>query len=505
MVTATDNRKIASNTLVLYFRMLFKLLVTLYITRVITNVLGVSDYGIYGVVGGVVTVMMFLNNAMTTSTLRFITFALGTKDTDYLGRVYSAGIIIHIVLAIFVLIVGETLGLWYVMHQLNYPPERADAVFGVYQCSLISAMLMILNVPFNSTIIAHEKMTAFAVITILDITLQLLVVLLLPHIGTDHLLAYAFMLLIVQVIVRIIYVLYCRYKFRDVHFSIHVGKKVFVKMLKFAGWSTFGNMALVCNTQGLNLVLNAFGGVVVNAAREIAFQVQAAVVSFIASFQTAVNPQITKNYAQKDLQATNDLILRSSRLSFILLYLMALPIMTETEMILQLWLKVVPSYAPIFTRLLLCVAMVDSIANPMMIGASATGNIKEYHLKVGGILLCALPIAVLVLKLGFPIVSVFIVLILVVITAQIVRMHICRKLYHFSFQRFFNEVIKKLVVVVLISTILPVLLHFIVPEGFWYSFFVCAVAVLSVGVTSYFLGLTQTEQMFVKSKIPFLK
>ncbi|MBO7103450.1 MAG: hypothetical protein J6W02_07180 [Bacteroidaceae bacterium] len=157
-------------------------MVTLYITRVITNVLGVSDYGIYGVVGGVVTVMMFLNNAMTTSTLRFITFALGTKDKDYLGRVYSAGIIIHIVLAIFILIVGETLGLWYVMHQLNYPPERADAVFGVYQCSLISAMLMILNVPFNSTIIAHEKMTAFAVITILDITLQLLVVLLLPHI-----------------------------------------------------------------------------------------------------------------------------------------------------------------------------------------------------------------------------------------------------------------------------------------------------------------------------------
>ncbi|MBQ2586452.1 MAG: lipopolysaccharide biosynthesis protein, partial [Bacteroidaceae bacterium] len=190
---------------------------------------------------------------------------------------------------------------------------------------------------------------------------------------------------------------------------------------------------------------------------------------------------------------------------FILLYLMALPIMTETEMILQLWLKVVPSYAPIFTRLLLCVAMVDSIANPMMIGASATGNIKEYHLKVGGILLCALPIAILVLKLGFPIVSVFIVLILVVITAQIVRMYICRKLYHFSFQRFYNEVIKKLVVVVLISTILPVLLHFIVPEGFWYSFFVCVVAVLSVGVTSYFLGLTQTEQMFVKSKIPFLK
>ena len=505
MVTATDNRKIASNTLVLYFRMLFKLLVTLYITRVITNVLGVSDYGIYGVVGGVVTVMMFLNNAMTTSTLRFITFALGTKDTDYLGRVYSAGIIIHIVLAIFILIVGETLGLWYVMHQLNYPPERADAVFGVYQCSLISAMLMILNVPFNSTIIAHEKMTAFAVITILDITLQLLVVLLLPHIETDHLLTYAFMLLIVQVIVRIIYVLYCRYKFRDVHFSIHVGKKVFVKMLKFAGWSTFGNMALVCNTQGLNLVLNAFGGVVVNAAREIAFQVQAAVVSFIASFQTAVNPQITKNYAQKDLQATNDLILRSSRLSFILLYLMALPIMTETEMILQLWLKVVPSYAPIFTRLLLCVAMVDSIANPMMIGASATGNIKEYHLKVGGILLCALPIAIFVLKLGFPIVSVFIVLILVVITAQIVRMYICRKLYHFSFQRFFNEVIKKLAVVVIVSTILPVLLHFIVPEGLGYSFFVCVVAVLSVGVTSYFLGLTQTEQMFVKSKIPFLK
>ena len=368
MQAAINNRRVAKNTLVLYFRMLFQMAVYLYTSRVVIRELGLVDYGIYDVVGATIGILVFLNNSMLNCTQRFITFAIGKGDSGYLKNVYSVSLVIHFLLALLILLLGETVGLWYVENRMVIPADRFDAALWVYHCSLISAVFVVISVPYNAAIVAYEKMSAFAGITILDTCLKLAVVLSLAFVGGDKLKAYALMLLGVAFFVRLIYSLYCRYNFKELSFVWVKAGALYKEMLGFAGWSTFGNFAYVCNIQGMNLLLNAFGGALLNAARGAAFQVQVAVTSFTASFQTAINPQITKSYAVNDLVAMNKLVLRSSRFSFFLLLFIALPLMLEMPTVLELWLVNVPPYTVMFTRLLLCVTLVDAVANPMMIG-----------------------------------------------------------------------------------------------------------------------------------------
>lgn len=352
--------------------------------------LGFEDYGIYDVVGAAIGILVFLNNSMLNCTQRFITFAIGKNNVDYLNSVYSVSLIIHTLLALLIFIVGETVGLWYVNNFMVIPACRVDAAIMVYHCSLLSAVVMVMSVPYNSAIVAYEKMTAFASITILDVLLKLGIVLALPLFPGDKLKNYALLMLAEAVVIRLVYGLYCNFNFKNLSFVWVKAGKLYKEMLSFAGWSTFGNFALACNVQGMNLLLNAFGGAVLNAARGAAFQVQMGVTAFTASFQTAINPQITKSCACGDLKSMNKLVLRSSRFSFFLLLIIALPLALEMPAVLNFWLSDVPPYAVAFTRLLLCVTLVDAVANSMMIGVSATGRIKYYHIVIGCTLLCAL-------------------------------------------------------------------------------------------------------------------
>ena len=356
--------------------MLFQMAVFLYTSRVLIQVLGVENYGLYDVVGGIVVVLMFLNNSMTTCTQRFITVALGRGQSAYLNEVYSVATALHCLLSVLVVVVGGILGSLYIQNFLVFPAEKVVDVYAVFGCSLLSGMLMIMSVPSNATIIAHEDMGAFAGITILDVTLKLSAALSL-YLLPEHnlLLSYALLMLCVAAIVRSVYWFYCHRHYRTIRFRWVKGSALYREMLSFMGWNTFGNAAYVGNTQGINLVLNAFGGPVVNAARGVAFQVQTAVTQFIASFQTAINPQITKTYAQGQVDQTNRLILISSRLSFMLMLFIALPLLLDTDYILALWLGKVPPYASVFIRWMLCATLVDCVANPMMIGASATGRV----------------------------------------------------------------------------------------------------------------------------------
>ncbi|HRF85241.1 MAG TPA: lipopolysaccharide biosynthesis protein [Alloprevotella sp.] len=501
MGVAVDNRRIARNTLVLYFRMLFQMAVYLYTSRVIIKVLGVVDYGIYDVVAGIITILIFLNNAMTVSTQRFITVALGEGNVDNLRKVYSGGILIHVLLAVVVLILGETVGYWYMTHYMQIPPARFGAAMTVYHCSVVSAMIMVMSVPYNASVIAYERMTAFAAITILDVTLKLIVVCSLPYCSYDKLEAYAVLLMAEALLVRIVYGVYCKTRLKDLRFSLTVDYPLLVRMFNFAKWSMFGNLSYVCNTQGINLVLNIIGGPVVNAARGIAFQVQVAVTSFIASFQTAINPQITKIYAQGDLKSMNLLILRSSRLSFFLTLLMAVPLGLETETILRLWLTDVPGYAVVFTRLLLCVSVVDAVANPLMVGASATGRIRKYHLVVGGILLCTLPLAYLAVRIGSRVEMVFVVQLCMVLVAQCARMMICRDLFVFSVRDFIHKVLLRIACTAALALPLPVFLHIYLPGTIPFRLLVCAMSVLIVAVVVVMVGLEKNERSFVLKKI----
>lgn len=501
MQGAVDNKRVAKNAVVLYFRMLFQMVVYLYTSRVVISTLGIVDYGIFDVVAGVVGVLVFLNNSMATCTQRFITFAIGRNDAAFLNQVYSGGLLIHVLLALAILLVGETAGLWYVHHYMVLPPERFHTALTVYHCSLFSAMCMMVSVPYNATIIAYERMTAFAGITIMDVLLKLGLVLSLPYLPGDKLKTYALGLAAESLLVRLVYGTYCKLTFRHMKIVKVRQKGLLKEMMGFAGWSTFGNFALVCNAQGLNLVLNWAGGPLVNAARAAAFQVQTAITAFTASFQTAVNPQITKTYAGGNNQEMNRLILHSSKLSFFLLLFIVIPLGLEMDDVLRLWLTRVPPHAAAFTRLLLCVALVDALANPMMVGAAATGRIRLYHIAVGTTLFLALPLAIGLTHWLGAYEWVFVAQLLMALCAQGVRMYLCRSLYAFSVRDFVREVLWPIARVLFLALPLCVGLHTLFSGGFAgvVLMSLCTTVVLTAVV--YGCGLTPSERNFLLSKI----
>ena len=495
-------QRVAKNTVALYTRMFFQMVVYFYTSRLVLQALGVVDYGIYDLVGGIVGILVFLNNSMTTSSLRFITYAMGQGDRKTINSVFSVSLSVHVALAILIGVVGETIGLWYVKNCLVIPATRLSSAIWAYHCSLFAALIAILNVPYNATIIANERMTAFAGISIIDILLKLFIVLLLPYIDEDSLITYALLILIESLAIRILYATYCHIVFRQIRFHANLlSRRKFREMLSFAGWSMLGNLSIVCNNYGINVILNLFGGPVVNAARGIAFTVQSAILSFISSFQTAVNPQITKYYAQARLEPMNNLVLRSSKFSFFLILFVSLPLMLETETLLSIWLPVVPSHAVIFTRLLVCVAVVEGIANPMMVGASATGHVRRYYITIGTTLLSTLPIAYVVLKLYGVFASVFVVQLAMAIVAQIFRLFLCRDLFCLSIREFLVNVLRPIGIVAIFASVIPVYTHFAVDNNYIRLLMVVVTSIFSIFVAVFFLGLQPMEKQFLISKV----
>ena len=357
-----------------------------------------------------------------------------------------------------------------------------------------------MSTPYNAVIVAHEKMSAFAYISILDVSLKLLVVYLLVVLPFDKLIILAILNLLVQLFIRYIYTLYCHRHFPESYFQFRFNKTLFKEMFGFAGWSFWGNLAAILYTQGLNMMLNIFFGPIVNAARGIAVQVQSAVQQFVGGFQTALNPQITKNYASNNLPQMHSLMFRSARFSFLLLFFLSLPVLMETNFILTLWLKTVPDDAVIFTQIMICISLIYTTANPCIIANQATGKVKIYQMVVGGILLLILPISYVVLKLGAPAYSVFIVHFCIESLAQFSRMYMLRKLIHLPLWQYMKNIYIPIVSTVVIAIILPLVVRMQVAEGWLRFLAVGFTCVLSVGASSYFIGFTKQERVFFLDK-----
>lgn len=488
------------NTVILYLRMILQMAVYLYTSRVVIEALGFVDYGIYDVVGSVVMAMMFLNNSMLNCTQRFITYSLA--DGKNVSAYFSQSLMIHALLGLLIVVVGGILGTVYIQQFMNLPAGRiADAMF-VFYIALASSFVTMVSVPYNALIIAHEHMGAFAAITIVDVVLKLSVAILLFLFDDNRLRMYALLLFVSAIVVRGIYGVYCRIAYKNIRFVMHVERDIFKKMLGFLGWNTIGNAAIMCNTQGLNLLLNAVGGPVVNAARGIAFQVQTATVSFINSFQTAINPQITKNYAVGNLTKMNSLVLTSSRVSFLLMLFFIVPLLLMTENILGLWLGEYPPYTVLFVRLLICVSVVEAVANPLMVGASATGNIKRYQLMVGGCMLCTVPVAYIALKMGAAPEFVFWALIATTLLAQCVRMWLCRKLFGFSIPDFCLQVMWPIAKVATACFVPLLMLHRYYTGAVGVdALLVCIALDVWVAACVFALGMNKVERNFILKKI----
>lgn len=498
-----DGNRIAKNTLLLYLRMLFQLGIALYTSRAVLNALGVIDFGIYNVVGGIIVIFSFLNNAMASSTQRFLVYHLGTNDSRKLKQIFSSAIIIHFVMAVVVVGLAEIMGLWFLQAKMIIPMERLEVAKWVFHLSVISSAITILSVPYNAAIIANERMGAFAAISIIETLLKLCVAIFISFCNGDRLLWYAGLLLGVSVIVRTIYGVYCSKSFPEAKLIFPRNNKLLYKeMTSFAGWSLVGNLSVVGYTQGINLLLNIFFGPAINAARGIAIQVQNAVYGFVRSFQTAVNPQITKSYAIGDLKSMHLLIYRSSKLSFYLTLMLSLPIIIETPYVLSLWLNIVPDYTVAFCRLTFISCMIESISNPFMIGASATGKIKKYHLIIGSILLLIVPVSYIFLKLGFEPIIVYIIDILIQFIAQIIRLFLCRHLFSLNILFYIKDVISRIVGVAVLSVVFSLLIDSLFIEiNFINAIVVAFFSFISVCVVSYVIGLTKSERTFFNNKM----
>ena len=502
MSNSINAKKIAQNSFFLYFRMLFQIIISLYTAKIVLHALGAENYGLYDVVAGIIVVLMFLNNSMTTSTLRYITNAVGIGSSTYVSKIFSISIVLHFLLGLLLIVLGSFVGLLYIRNILVFPLHMYEDVFWVFICALVSGFLMIIGVPFNALIIAQENMKAFAYISILDVVLKWLVAYSLCFFQHPHILIlYAILLLLETLVVRCVYILYCYRNYREIRFVIVRNKDLYREVLAFMGWSTLGNLSLVANTQGINLLLNFFFGPIVNAARGFSFQVQSAITSFISSFQTAVNPQITKLYANGNIESMNNLILKSSRLSYLMMLFIFVPLIFQMDFYMKLWLSEVPDHTVLFAKILLCVSMVDAIANPMMIGAAATGNVKKYYIHIGCCLLLTLPVGYVVLKVFQIPEYIFVVYLIFTIIAQILRMNLCRELFDFSIRKFLDKVFVKVFICSIVAIILPFVFFKYVHPTLFHNLMFSTLSIIWVGVVVVILGLDKIERSWVNEKV----
>ena len=463
----SNNLRIAKNSLFLYFRLILTLIVSLYSSRVVLDTLGLENFGIYSVVGGLVLMFTFLNSTLSAATSRFLTFELGILNSLNFSKIFKTAITINISVAIILLILAETLGLWFFENKLVIPPEKLFASRVVYQVSLLTAILLVLRIPYNAAVIAHEKMSFFSYISVLEVFLKLIILYILVIGDLDKLILYSVLILCISIIINGFYIFYCFKKFKGCSFGILFKKNILIPMLSYSGWDLFGNFSSIAKNQGLNIILNLFFGAIINAATGIALQVQTAVVSFSENFLLAARPQIVKYYSSGNFLEMNKLIFNASKYSFLLLFIISFPLILEMEYVLNLWLKDVPEYALIFCTIALINNLLSVSFRPISYGIHATGSVKWVSIINSSIYLLVLPISYVLLSLNYSPEIPFLVNLFLLLFGCLTYLIIYNKLIPvFSISEFLTNVILKNIIVISISSIIPILVFKSLDEGF---------------------------------------
>lgn len=500
--TSDNNKRIAKNTLLLYVRMLFTMAVSLFTSRVILNTLGVEDYGINNVVGGIVTMFSVLSGSLSSSISRFITFELGKGNIERLKTIFSTGVNIQLGMSVLIIIIAEAVGIWFLNAKMNIPADRMVAANWVFQCAILTFVLNLLSVPYNAAIIAHEKMSAFAYISVVEVSLKLIIVYMLMISPFDRLETYAVLLLLVGAVIRFIYGYYCKRHFEECTYHFVFDKPVLKEMTGFAGWNFLGNGAYMLNTQGVNILMNLYFGVAVNAARGVATQVDAALKQFVNNFTTAVNPQITKSYAQGDLDYMHKLVCRSAKFSAFLMMFFTVPIILETNTILTIWLKTVPDYAVIFLQWIIISSFMDTVlANSLVTSMFATGKIKRYQIIVTTVGCLVFPLSWIAFKLGFEPQVGYILYFIIYTILLFVRLYLLKDMVKLPVMMYIREVLYKLVPVIVVGFAIPGILILTMDAGWLRLILVCLLSVLVTAASEYFIGLSNKEKNFVAEKI----
>lgn len=497
----SNSSHIAKNTLALYFRQILIMLVSLYTVRVVLNTLGAEDYGIYNVVAGVVVLFSFVNNAMATSVQRFLNFYLGKKDTEKTRNIYSSSLVIHGVICLIFTVLAETVGLWFVNTKLNIPTGRSNAAFWCYQAAVITTLANIMRVPYNAVIIAYEKMSFFAGLSIVEAVLKLAVVFLLKIAQFDKLIFYSFLLAAVSFIILAIYKFYCNKNFEIAHYRKNQDKGLGKELISFSGWSLFGVVANVANSQGTNIVLNIFTNVTVNAAMGIANQVNAAVYSFVSNFQTAFNPQLVKSYAAGEKEEFQILVNRSAKFSFYLLWLIVLPVYVNCSFLLSLWLKNIPQYSVGFVRLVLIFSLIESLNGPLWISIQATGKIRAYQIIIGIINILNLPFSIVVFCLGANPYWILYIRIALNCAAFGIRVLLSKKYFALRVHSFLRDSVLIPAFIAAASASLTLLCGKMISKTVQNFFATCIVSAVVSGALIFFVGMKAIERKAIIEKI----
>lgn len=498
---AENTQRIAKNTILLYIRMLFLMVVSLFTSRVILNALGVENYGIYNAVGGIVVMFSILSSSMSSSISRYLTYELGAGNIERLRVVYSSAIIIQILLFLIIAIIAEPLGLWFLNKKMNIPPERVYAANCVFQFSIITFGLGLINLPFNATIISHERMSFFAYISIFEGVSKLVVAYLVNISPIDKLIFYSCLMLMISVIMRVIYGWYCTHNFKECKFKFTIDVGLLKEMFSFAGWNFFGNGSYLVNTQGINLLSNVFFGVTINATRGIATQVDSVVGQFVGNFTMAINPQITKSYASGDFKYMHKLICRGARFSYFLMLILAVPIIVETDMILTLWLKTYPPDTAIFVRFAIASSLTTIIGNTLVTGMMASGNIKRYQLIITSVGVLVFPMTWVAFEFGAPAYCAYLIYFVVYFILIFLRMYLVKDLIKMPPKLYFSNVVLRCLVITVLSFVPATAITFLIQQSVPRLVLNMIVSVLFTGHLILRLGLDESEKMFIFSKL----
>ena len=495
--TQVNGKRIAKNTLLLYVRMIVIMLISLYTSRVVLRVLGVEDFGVYNVVGGIVGVMALMTASMGSSIIRFLTYELGTGDTEKLKRVFSTSINIQLTFSVIAIIIAESVGLWFLNNKMNIPAERMDAAFWVFQFSILTFVISLINVPFHACIISHEQMGVFAIVSIGEAVVKLLCVICLAYVTWDKLITYAAILAGLGVVVRITYGIYCSHSFRECKYTLQLDWKLAKEMFSFAGWNMFGASSYLLMTQGVNMLVNVYFDVIMNAARGIASQVEHTVATFYNNFTQALNPQITKQIAQKNYPASNKLIATGSKTAFFLALMLGAPLCIEMDYVLELWLGTVPDRTTYFAQLALLTQLIAVVSIPLITGMLATGRIRNYQIIVGGIGILAFPATWILMELGFGPETPYLVLIVTYILQLAIRLYMLIGLIKLDVKSFITNVLLRCTVVGLLTCIVPLAVSHLMEQGFVRLIVVCITAFISLCAAAYAIGMNREEKNYL--------
>lgn len=505
MAVSQDNKRVAKNTVYMYIRMAFSMLVGLYTSRVVLQILGVEDFGLYNVIGGIISLFTVLNAALINTTSRFITVSLAKGDNNDTRQIFNMAFLLHFFVGLLIVVLGETVGLWYLHAKLVIPEGREVAAEWLYQFTIISAFLSTLNVPYNAAIIAHEKINVYAIIQIIDVVLKLIIVFLIRIAPFDQLIFYALLVMLVTVFNITVNYIYCQRKFEEVKFLFYWSWNTFKEILAFIGWALVGNFSNMFYTQGINLMLNAFCGPAVNAARGIAVQVQGVVAQMANNVQTAINPQIIKSYSTNNLDRMHMLICASSRFCYYLLFIIALPIMLEADYILHLWLGIVPEHTVNFVRLTLVAVLLDAFINPMFTANLASGKLNLYYIPVSIVSFSFMFITYFSIKVTKIPESVFYCYLGMIILGVVVRIFVMSKQVQLAKIVYVRQALLPAIAVTCLSTILPIVCHLSIANDVLRLIITLMVSVFSVGIVVITIGMTKSERQlgvsYVKTRL----